>query len=188
MSKIVLTKQQWFDAAWERAKTKKRSQNYESGGLCTYDKTVNGGCFIGAAMPDNRFADISSSAGNLVFRGDGIAVKGYSISESQIYLDALQAIHDSSRPHQWQTDLVKFAYYWGVSIPKVESLPLFDLEYKYTETPKYRARQDGYGNKIPTDKMVRFPNEKQWRRVYAICWSNAATHYIIRDGERVVLY
>jgi len=38
----------------------------------------------------------------------------------------------------------------------------------------------GYGNAIPTEYMVKLNRgpRSQWQRVYAICYSNAASHYI----------
>ena len=36
----------------------------------------------------------------------------------------------------------------------------------------------GYGRKIPTDKKVRLPNEKIWRRVYCCIYSNVGTCYV----------
>jgi hypothetical protein len=56
----------------------------------------------------------------------------------------------------------------------------------YTETYPRNRRADGYGDKIPTDKMVRFG--KRNYRVYAICWSNCASHYVIIGGERYFLH
>ena len=45
----------------------------------------------------------------------------------------------------------------------------------------------GYGSKISTDYMVRFPGEHTTYRVYAVCYSNVASHYIIRRGEQLYL-
>lgn len=52
------------------------------------------------------------------------------------------------------------------------------------ETPAPRSRSaTGYGSRLPTGYMVRAREAgARWRRVYAICWSNAATFYI--DGFR----
>lgn len=43
-------------------------------------------------------------------------------------------------------------------------------------TPRNRSAS-GYGNKLPTHWMVRFG--KRNYRVYAICWSNVASYYIL---------
>ena len=39
----------------------------------------------------------------------------------------------------------------------------------------------GYGNRIPTEYMVKLDRgpRSQWQRVYAICYSNAASHYVM---------
>ena len=47
-------------------------------------------------------------------------------------------------------------------------------------------RQDGYGDKLPTQYKVHFGKRKY--RVYAICWSNVASHYILIQGERYFLH
>ena len=44
----------------------------------------------------------------------------------------------------------------------------------------------GYGARIPTRHMVR-TIDSRWRRVYATCFSNAATLWIIENGERVIV-
>ena len=54
----------------------------------------------------------------------------------------------------------------------------------------------GYGRRIPTTRMARFPGETRWRRVFVAIWSNAGTTYIEdrknRDAQgrpgRIVLY
>jgi hypothetical protein len=46
---------------------------------------------------------------------------------------------------------------------------------------------DGYGKKISTDRMIQFNGDKKWYRVYAVCFSNAASHYIIRNKETLFL-
>ncbi len=43
----------------------------------------------------------------------------------------------------------------------------------------------GYGNRISTDRKIRFKGEKIWRRVYAICYSNAASHYVRVKGKKL---
>lgn len=43
----------------------------------------------------------------------------------------------------------------------------------------------GYGRKIPTRYQLRY--EGRWHRVYAMCYSNAATHYIRHGGAELVL-
>ena len=46
---------------------------------------------------------------------------------------------------------------------------------------------DGYGSKITTDILLRFTGEKQLRRVYATCYSNAASHWITYYGQTLHL-
>jgi len=52
-------------------------------------------------------------------------------------------------------------------------------EAKTTEAPPNRSAT-GYGNKIPTRYMVKLDRGpgSQWQRVYAICYSNCASHYV----------
>ena len=54
-----------------------------------------------------------------------------------------------------------------------------------TYTPRSGQTTSGYGSKLPTRYMLYVGN--RWRRVYAICWSNAATCYIMKKGEKVVI-
>ena len=54
-----------------------------------------------------------------------------------------------------------------------------------TSTPHSGRTTSGYGSKLPTCYMIHVGN--RWRRVYAICWSNVSTCYIIKNGERIVI-
>lgn len=45
--------------------------------------------------------------------------------------------------------------------------------------------QFGYGSKITTDTMVRLDNRLY--RVYATCYSNAASLWIVKDGKKLHL-
>ena len=45
-----------------------------------------------------------------------------------------------------------------------------------SKAPRSGQTQSGYGSKLPTPYEVR--RNGRWQRVYAICYSNAATHYI----------
>jgi len=47
--------------------------------------------------------------------------------------------------------------------------------------------QDGYGRKITTDMVLRFNGEKRAYRVYATCFSNAASYWITRKGQTLHL-
>ena len=54
---------------------------------------------------------------------------------------------------------------------------------KETATPRNR-NEKGYGRAIPTRHMVKLDRgpRSRWQRVYAICYSNAASHYV-KAGE-----
>lgn len=41
----------------------------------------------------------------------------------------------------------------------------------------------GYGRKLTSRYQVRLQGETRWRRVYVTQYSNAGTHWIIRNGE-----
>lgn len=43
----------------------------------------------------------------------------------------------------------------------------------------------GYGAKITTPYMVRLRGETKWRRVYATCYSNCASHWIVIKGKQL---
>jgi len=43
----------------------------------------------------------------------------------------------------------------------------------------------GYGSKLRSSKMVKIQN--RMRRIYYICWSNVATHYVIVRGKKYIL-
>jgi hypothetical protein len=46
----------------------------------------------------------------------------------------------------------------------------------------------GYGSKLTTRHMVKVEGKRDiWRRVYAICYSNAASFFVIIDGKRVFI-
>ena len=51
-----------------------------------------------------------------------------------------------------------------------------------TDPPRPRS-VSGYGNKLPTDRILVLRDNRE-RRVYAICWSNVASHYVLVRGER----
>lgn len=43
----------------------------------------------------------------------------------------------------------------------------------------------GYGRKIPTRFTLRIA--KRWHRVYAMCYSNVATFYVLKSGAELIL-
>jgi len=50
--------------------------------------------------------------------------------------------------------------------------------------PRYGANGTGYGSKISTRFEVRLAGDTaRYRRVYAMCYANAASLYVIRRGE-----
>lgn len=55
---------------------------------------------------------------------------------------------------------------------------------KETATPINRS-VSGYGSRLPTPYMVW--HKGRWRRVYAICWSNAATLYIGKGDSKIIV-
>lgn len=65
--------------------------------------------------------------------------------------------------------------------------------YELVEAPVARRNgllpgqsQDSYGRKITTDHKVKLPNGKLYR-VYATCYSNAASHWVIVGGKKLFL-
>jgi hypothetical protein len=46
----------------------------------------------------------------------------------------------------------------------------------------------GYGRKLTTEYMLRLPDSPRAYRVYAICYSNCASFYILKSGKRLFLH
>ena len=55
-----------------------------------------------------------------------------------------------------------------------------------TATSPINRSVSGYGSKLPTHYMVKFG--KRNYRVYAICYSNAASFYILIGGQRYFMH
>jgi hypothetical protein len=55
------------------------------------------------------------------------------------------------------------------------------------ERKDVRRRQDGYGDSIPTTWGVLIDGEAKYRRVYATCWSNVASHWVTWYGKKYYL-
>lgn len=55
----------------------------------------------------------------------------------------------------------------------------------YDRTPPASRSVTGYGSKLPTPYRVRYGN--RWRRVYAMCFGNAGSIYIIHRGAVLFL-
>jgi hypothetical protein len=51
----------------------------------------------------------------------------------------------------------------------------------------YGQLPSGYGRKIACPYKIRLEGKGPWRRVYAVCFSNAASHYIIVKGQSYYL-
>lgn len=49
-------------------------------------------------------------------------------------------------------------------------------------TPPLSRSRTGYGNKLPTSWELRL-DDKRWRRVYVVCWSNSGSAYVLVKGE-----
>lgn len=50
---------------------------------------------------------------------------------------------------------------------------------------EYGRNQHGYGSKISTPHVLQFNGERRRYRVYACCWSNVASHYVVVKGEKL---
>ena len=51
----------------------------------------------------------------------------------------------------------------------------------------YGANASGYGSRISTSHLVRLDGAGPWRRIYATCFSNAASLWISVKGQRLYL-
>lgn len=49
------------------------------------------------------------------------------------------------------------------------------------EAPRYRPTMTGYSSKLPTRYMLRLDNGRRYR-VYAMCYGNGSTSYVLVDG------
>ena len=47
------------------------------------------------------------------------------------------------------------------------------------------ANEEGYGSNIKSPYMIKYDN--RWRRVFAVCWSNAASHFIKEGSKKMYL-
>jgi len=56
------------------------------------------------------------------------------------------------------------------------------LAFRETEAPRSGQTVSGYGRKLPSRYLVKVDSEPE-RRVRFICYSNAASAYIIRAGR-----
>lgn len=54
------------------------------------------------------------------------------------------------------------------------------VELRETTAPRSGQTVSGYGAKLPTPYLVKWAGK--WRRVYAACYGNSASHYIGNPG------
>jgi len=63
-------------------------------------------------------------------------------------------------------------------------------EARETDAPIYGRTRDGYGPKLPTRYQVRLDTDTttaKWRAVWAVCYGNSASLYVVRGGVDVYL-
>lgn len=79
-----------------------------------------------------------------------------------------------------------FIQHGGNGVGSTRPMLTEEVAYQQREAPRSGQTRTGYGSKLPTDHMVHF--EGRWRRVYAICFSNCATLYILdRDNSKLIV-
>ena len=69
---------------------------------------------------------------------------------------------------------------------KLVRLPIASPAIRRDDNPPRNRSASGYGNRIPTQWLVR-TIDNRWRRVYAICYSNAATLYVWHGKEATIV-
>lgn len=52
---------------------------------------------------------------------------------------------------------------------------------------KTNYNSDEYGDKLPTRWTIKPKSGGRELKVYAICWSNACSHYVIISGKRMFI-
>jgi hypothetical protein len=57
--------------------------------------------------------------------------------------------------------------------------------FRSSNMPRSGLTVSGYGNNLPTPYEVR--HNGKWKRVRAICYSNAATYFIRSKGEKLIV-
>lgn len=68
-----------------------------------------------------------------------------------------------------------------------KSYVLENLEHYRTPTAPVHRSMTGYGMKIPTNIRVYLPHSEHAFRVYATCFSNAASYWVKTRGQKVFL-
>ena len=109
MTPIHLTNQDLLNAAWEQAKLKTRS---EDGRACKYRGPNGAKCFIGAAIPDERY-DPRIEGRPLCYAFD----KVYMTMGNVKLAVALQMVHDYHPVNEWDRRLRELAQEYALTIP-----------------------------------------------------------------------
>lgn len=65
-------------------------------------------------------------------------------------------------------------------------LPIAAPAIRRDGNPPRNRSVSGYGNRIPTEYRVK-TIDNRWRRVYAICYSNASTLYVWHNKEATIV-
>jgi len=76
-------------------------------------------------------------------------------------------------------------------MPSPTYLSDYDPDFQQRVCPPptaYGRCATGYGSRIATDFQVRVNSRGPWRRVYATCWSNAASLWVSVNGQRFYFY
>ena len=116
MPTITLTKQEWFDAAWEQAKSRQKS--VDEHGACLYVGPSGERCFVGAALDEEtakEFNDLGSCY--TLFYKKLIAVADLTGS-GESFISRLQRVHDDYDPSDWELRLREFAERWDLTVPE----------------------------------------------------------------------
>ena len=109
MKPIHLTNQDLFNAAWEQSKLKTKSTD---GAVCLYRGPNGAKCFIGAAIPDERY-DPSIERRSM----------SYALAKTSLTADdwrfarELQVIHDFTDVSKWDQLLRGLAKEYSLTIP-----------------------------------------------------------------------
>lgn len=116
---VVLTRQGWFDAAWERSADESPAMRDDE---CLYfmpDGTP--GCFVGCAMKGgatlDRDAVNEANLYDLVRKGAIVVSDLDSFADAAHFLDGIQFIHDRRPPEEWRAGLWVLAGREGLTIP-----------------------------------------------------------------------
>lgn len=116
----ALTKQEWFNGAWEQAKKLKPSRESVNGNCYYRDPVTDGNkCFIGASLQDEDYdSNLEGKVVSTLLSSGRVGVlEDGDLVESEIFLCSLQRIHDMYLPERWEARLRSFADNYGLDIP-----------------------------------------------------------------------